>query len=117
MRCLTMGLPAPSLLHKSLIIILSGKGMLEISCEEEMLFPSNGLFIGLDIINALKKDNQLDVTQTEYHLQFPLVVTHTFAKTCTFFALDGVLTWQPLVPNGYKIYPNASFGLSVYHSQ
>jgi len=107
------GSPGAPLLNKSQTIILSGKGMLEVSCEERLIFPPEGLFIALEIIEAID-NNGLTITSKD-PIRYPYIFTETQNKEClTYYSL--MLTeWSNYENNLFandRVSFNAMFGLS-----
>ena len=78
------GTPGAPLLNKSNIITLSGKGILEVSCEEALIFPPEGLFVGIEIIEAI--DNKGESINPD-ELTFPIVLTSRHKEINTYFSV------------------------------
>jgi hypothetical protein len=110
------GRPGNSLLHKSEIItITEGEGILEFDCSYEgMVFPANGIFVALEIIDVTdKQGNKINITNDKY----PWVYTTGYKKTfATYTSNPESLSWSEEAM-GYRpmwnVSLNASFGLEV----
>ena len=78
------GTPGESLLHKSKIITLSEEGVLEINCEEIIIFPPEGLFVGIEILEAVGNDGRA----TSRSVRYPIALTDAHKEPFTYISLN-----------------------------
>ena len=109
------GTPGPTLLNKSEVISLSGNGILEILCEQGVIFPENGLFVGFDFIDILDIAGNSINQPSNQECQIPLLFTKTYSNACTFLSWNRTHTWEVISISNSKKQPNAAFGLNLIY--
>ena len=78
--------PGVSLLHNSNPIILSGNGILEVKIEEMLMFPIEGLFVGIEIMDAIDNDGGSIVSDNP--IRYPVVFTSSYKEPLTHISYD-----------------------------
>ena len=105
------GAPGDPLLNKAETIMLSGNGILEIYCEDTLIFPPEGLFVAIELIETVD-DEGLPITIKE-PIGHPFISTLAARELSTYISVE-LVQWT-----GYlnilrvgDVAINAMFGLS-----
>ena len=102
------GTPGESLLHKSKIITLSEEGILEINCEETIIFPPEGLFVGIEILEAVGNYGRA----TSRSARYPIALTEAHKEPFTYISSEPLGEWLDY-ENHYFIYNNIAINAMI----
>ena len=105
------GRPGPYLLIKSQVFTLIGDGVLEVPCNPAIDFPSNGVFVGLEIVEAIDQNGNSIVAEPYQRIEYPFLNTTSSKQAFTYLSLTNRSDWFLWDVPQEKAQPNAAFGI------